>query len=107
MSSKESENPSSYIRPPRTRKPEPCYCLACNGKLIDPRTKASHSFVSQREIKESSNPSPPINLIYSLEDLMDISDEEPQEEPQESHEERYSFLVRRMTVTSQKKRKSK
>ncbi|CAG8640724.1 13990_t:CDS:2 [Funneliformis mosseae] len=54
------------------------------------------------EIKESTNLSPSVTLLSPLEDLIDISDEESQK----SYEESYSFLVRRMSVISQKKRKS-
>jgi len=48
--------------------------------------------VPQREIEGSTNPSP-INPIFSLEDLMDISDEEPRKQ-------------KRIPITSRKKLKS-
>ena len=105
MSSNKSKNISSFTRPLRTRKHVPCDCIGCNGKLVDPRTKAAHAkkiVMPPRGINKSTNTPPPIDLISTLEDIMDISDEEPQE----SHEESYSFLVRRMPITSQKKKKS-
>jgi len=60
--------------------------------------------LAQREIEESTNPSP-INTTSSLEDLMDISGEGPRKQD-ELHEESYSFLVR-TPVTSQKKREQR
>src|SRR4051812_425480 len=90
-----------YIPPSRTQKLVPCDCQACNRKLVDPRTRVSHakrSIVLQREIEELTNSSL-INPIYSLKDLMDISNEKLRKQ-EELHEESYSFLVRR-PVTSQ------
>src|ERR1041384_4553767 len=101
-----SDERTSFAPPPRNRKLVPCNCRACNEKLVDPRTRDAHAKRSiappQREIKESSY----VNLTSSLGDLMDISDDIPRE-PQVSREESYSFLVRKMPVTSQTKRKSK
>ncbi|CAG8664648.1 2862_t:CDS:2 [Funneliformis mosseae] len=64
--------------------------------------KSITPIVSQREIKESTNLSLSVISLSPLEDLIDINDEEPQK----SYEKNYSFLVRRMSVTPQKKRKS-
>ena len=87
----------SYTRPPRTRKSELCYCQACKGKLVDPRTKASHArnrIIPQREITSFSE-IPENPLIFSED--MDIDYEEgPQEES-------YQFLVKRIPIAFQKK----
>ncbi|CAG8718939.1 551_t:CDS:1, partial [Funneliformis mosseae] len=56
----------------------------CNGKLVDPKTKLAYSkksivpIVPRRKIKESTNPFLSVTPLFSLEDLMDISDKEPQ-----------------------------
>jgi len=52
--------------------------------------------------KKSTKSYLPINPISPLEDFIDISNKELQE----LHKERYSFLVKRMPVTSQKNRTS-
>ena len=100
-----SDKNTSFAPSPRTRNTVPCYCQACNGKPIDPRTRNDHAKISIVP-EESTNPSS-INPMFFPEDLMDIGVKDPRK--QESHEEIcYSFLVRRrMPITSQKKRKIK
>ena len=71
---KSKKNIGPYVRPPRTRKFEPCDCRVCKGKLVDPRTKASHAkkrIIPQREITTNlfEIPRPP----PTLENFMDIN----------------------------------
>jgi len=97
---------SPYVRPPRTRKHQPCYCQACKGKLTDPRTKATHTeeiIIPQREttINFSEAPEIPFNDLMPPDPENDINDNEgPQEEI-------HSFLVKRTPIAFQKNRTSK
>ncbi|CAG8713717.1 5057_t:CDS:1 [Funneliformis mosseae] len=74
--------------------------------MVDPRIQSAYANISKRKIvsfpekltsslpndlEELTNSSLPNDLIFYLEDFVDISNEEPQE----SHEKRYPFLVKK------------
>ncbi|CAG8705545.1 1757_t:CDS:2, partial [Funneliformis mosseae] len=73
--------------------------------MVDPKIQSAHANISKRKIvsfsekltsslpndlEELTNLPLPNDLIFHLEDFVDISNEKPQE----SHEERYPFLYR-------------
>src|SRR4051794_38849391 len=91
--SNKSGQKTPYTHPPRTRKPEPCYCQACKGKSVDPRTKEVHeknTIIPRREITANFSETLEIQLADLSSDPADINSNE---ELQESFEESYSFLV--------------
>ncbi|CAB4415315.1 unnamed protein product [Rhizophagus irregularis] len=105
MRNTKSKNIGSYIRPPRTRKSEPCYCNACKGKKVDPRTKVAHAkkpILPQHGYTINIPDAPEIPFI-------DLTPSDPEnntncnEEPQE---ESYPFLVKRAPIIFQKNRTS-
>ncbi|CAB4407777.1 unnamed protein product [Rhizophagus irregularis] len=94
-----------YVRITRTRKFEPCYCRACKGKLVDPRTKKNHAKrknIPQREFTFESLETSHNSITSDPEDFIDI-DAEYDHDPQE---ESYQFLVKRKPVDFQKNRTS-
>lgn len=101
----QSSQKTPYARPPRTRKFEPCYCQACKGKAVDPRTKAAHTkntIKPRRETTISPSEAPEIPFI----DLTPPNPENNVNYNEEPQEENYPFLVKRAPIVFQKYRTS-